>query len=609
LWWLLRRESPNVLLTLVALCGFSLAIRLVCTTEFPAGLNEDEPKILWSAIQSLRAGAIWDEGRTGMPVLLNSLFQAQLVPLVGPSRWAIRLYSLATSVLSSPAAFALGRGAGLAVGASFAVAGFVAVLPWSLFYGRIAIGGELVFHELLLLGALARLLFADGGWAAVSVGAFGQSLLLYDYFCGRLIAPIAVVAALLARGRQRWMCLLVPILALLSWVPHLRTNPTNATRGVLVDLIHTGFTTHPLQTLWERTVMTLKVFVYPAALDGWLTVRAAAVHPPVVLLLAGLALLIAVWRFRLVSFVVAGFLIGIAPAVVTGSVFPSAHRMLMAFPFVALAAGIALDAVPWFRLRTVTVWLVLAIVSVQSLRLYFSPAFWAPATRATFDWETTALVDAIPLPAEGRLVVMSQVGYFFDPRAQIDRNYEYLAVENWFPQGSVPSTYAFAAQAALLRPFYEGLLGPHRVESFGRAFLVRFERRDWDWLRQHGWSYEARCGDAVAKGTVPTLFQPSLDFREIHCGGPITVTWRGRWLGPAAQLRLLFSGSAVVETSGQRILERAGEQTGAAFSVQPDTPISVSVTARQPLWAGLLELSPAGERIPPWERVSPLNNP
>jgi len=119
-----------------------------------------------------------------MPVLLNSLFQAQLVPLVGPSRWAIRLYSLATSVLSSPAAFALGRGAGLAVGASFAVAGFVAVLPWSLFYGRIAIGGELVFHELLLLGALARLLFADGGWAAVSVGAFGQSLLLYDYFCG-----------------------------------------------------------------------------------------------------------------------------------------------------------------------------------------------------------------------------------------------------------------------------------------------------------------------------------------------------------------------------------------------------------------------------------------
>jgi hypothetical protein len=204
---------------------------------------------------------------------------------------------------------------------------------------------------------------------------------------------------------------------------------------------------------------------------------------------------------------------------------------------------------------------------------------------------------------------MPHVGYFFDPVAAVDTNFELLTMESWFPPANRPITYAFAVQAAPLLPFYEGLVGYHRVEPFGRAFLVHFEPGDWSWLRQHGWAYEALCRDVVVRGEVPTLFQPRLDFRDIRCDEPITVTWRGRWSGPAARLRLLFSGKAVVETSGNPTPEKAGEQTAVDFSVEPDKPITVTVTDHQPLWAALVELTPAGQRLPPWERVNPLPSP
>ena len=41
LWWLLRRESMVVALALVTLCGLSVSLRLVYTTDYPPGLDED----------------------------------------------------------------------------------------------------------------------------------------------------------------------------------------------------------------------------------------------------------------------------------------------------------------------------------------------------------------------------------------------------------------------------------------------------------------------------------------------------------------------------------------------------------------------------------------
>ncbi len=168
LWWLLRRESVVVLLSVLALCLCSLTLRLVYTGDYPAGLNEDEAKLLHCSYDALQRGALFRESCIHAPVLTSALFWAQLVPIVGPNRWAIRTYSLASSVLSTATIFAVGRAMGMSVAPSLATGAFIAVLPWSLFFGRISVGA-LTFNQLLLLAALARLLWAGGGWPEVGI--------------------------------------------------------------------------------------------------------------------------------------------------------------------------------------------------------------------------------------------------------------------------------------------------------------------------------------------------------------------------------------------------------------------------------------------------------
>jgi hypothetical protein len=223
LWWLLRKETARTMVGIVALCGVSMSLRLVYTTSYPAGLNDDEPKILGCAIDCLRGHRLFAEC-VGMPVTLNALFEAQLMPVFKTDRSRVRTYSLVTSVMSTAAAFAVARGLGLSVVPSLAVSALIATLPWSLFYGRVSQGGEMLFHQLLLLAVLARLVWVeDAGWVDVAIGGFALSLLHYDYFCGRAMVGMALLAAVLARGaRRRLQCLLILPVAFAGWLPFLR---------------------------------------------------------------------------------------------------------------------------------------------------------------------------------------------------------------------------------------------------------------------------------------------------------------------------------------------------------------------------------------------------
>src|SRR6185295_13022822 len=135
-------------------------------------------------------------------------------PLFGPTRWAIRTYPVVTSVLAPAVAFALARGLGLRVMSSLAVGALMAVLPWAQFYGRISFGGEMTFHQLLVLAAVARLVWGHGGWPEALMGALGLCLLLYDYSAGIAMMAMPVIGAVLARGRRRVWCLAILILAL-----------------------------------------------------------------------------------------------------------------------------------------------------------------------------------------------------------------------------------------------------------------------------------------------------------------------------------------------------------------------------------------------------------
>lgn len=607
LWWLLRREAAWTFAALAALCGVSLSLRVVLTGNYPTGLNTDEPKNLSCSIPALEAGRLFGESCNGPPYLLSTVFAAQLVPYVGDNPWAMRTYALVTGVLATPAAFGVARAIGLTVGPSLAAAGLVAVLPWSIFYGRITLGGELIFHELLLLAALARLVWMEGGWADSLLGGFGLSLLLWDYYAGRAMLGMPLVAAVLARGWRRAWCLVVIPIALIGWYPFLATGPQYVHVGFSLAGVRPDIIAAPWDTLVVRTQSALSTFVWPVAEDGLFTVRAAAMHPVFLLVLAGIGTLTGVRRGL---FLLAGFMGGILPGIVSDSIGISAHRIMMGYVFIALAAACALNVLPWRWLRAAAVTTVLLTAGVWGVGFYFSPRFWGPGSRLQFDAERTALFEAVAADPPARLIAMRDIGDYV-PRSEPGRTVEQLTVDDWLPPNRENVTYLFTWQGSLLRPQYEWVL-PGRVRAVGTSsFLASFEAADWSWLHRYGWAYEARCGDATHVAQVPFLYSVSMRVEGLICATEVTHMWRGHWHGPETDMILKFSGRAQIEARGVFAHDEGGERQ-LRFHMPADTDVTVTVVQPEPVpWvsAVLLEESPGGQRVPAWEHFTPLGPP
>jgi hypothetical protein len=642
LWWLLRREARTTLLVLALLTSLGLAARLAYTTDYPTGLNEDEPKVLYAAGRAVEQGTALAESNISVPILPHALFQGQLIPLLGvSSRWAVRGYSFVAGVLCAPAAFAAARALQLSATASLAGAGLVAVLPWSLFYSRVMTGNELTFFQLLLLAALGRLVFLGAraarpplgrdtppaattalarasaaraagappallgaGWREWALGSFALAWLLYAYWPTRSMLPMVFVAAGLATGlRRRLWCVAIAATALLLYAPYIVANRNSVFITQGVNLGSFAGLANPIG-LARRLLDTLAAFVWPRAEDGWLTIRSAAMHPFWLLPVAGLGVLAPTRR---ALFLAAGFLLGLAPTLLAWGP-PSTHRMLMAYPFVALAAGSALDRVGAPRLRRAASVALVVLAGWWSVRLYFSDAFWPQPSRWVFDWQRTELIESLPPPDGLPVVFLRQISYFRDPRRLLVGRDTELAVNNWFPSNS-GAVYAFTWEALPLRSFYERLVGPGRVRAFGAAFTVTLEPGEWSWLRRHGWSYTAECPPQTRRAQVPALFHPNLSFSFMTCEHPSRHTWQGRWDGPETALRLRARGAASVDAGARRFESTlVGAESIVDFSAAPGMDIAVSVTAPplQPwVFAELFELTPGGERVPVWERVTP----
>lgn len=621
LWWLLRGESRLTLLLLALLTSISLTLRLTYPNDYPSGLNEDEPKVLYAAGRALAVGDLLAESNISVPILPHALFQGQLIFLFGPGRWAIRTYSLVGGVLCTLAAFAAARALQLAVVPSLAVAGLVVVLPWSLFYSRVMTGTELTFFQLLLIAALARIVFplpsrarsplpeGEGTLHAWLVGMFALTWLLFGYWCTRSMVGMPFVAAALAKGRRRLWCLAIPLAALALYAPYVLANHgSNFVAQGVNPTYYANFGN--LAALAQRTREALTSFVWPVAEDGWLTIRSAAMHPPLLLVIALLGALSGVRR---AVFLLAGFFGGLAPGVLAWGP-PSTHRMLMAFPFVALAAGCAVqDLIVWRRARAIAAVALVAAVGWWSIRFYFSDAFWPIETRWVFDPSRTAIIESLPAPPAPPVVFMRQITFFRDPRRLVTRDDTELSVENWFPsdQGGI---YVFTFEALPLRAFYEQLFGPKRVESFGATYKVTVEPGDWSWLRQHGWAYTSQCGAQTLRGQVPTLYQLRVTFAALGCNQDTQHTWRARWEGPPTPVRVRTTAAAIVQAGSERLDTGPvrGDDVFVDFTAEPGMEIQVTaVTPRFQPWihAALFEKTPAGERVPAWERVVPVFDP
>lgn len=612
LWRLLRAESAATIRALAALCVLAAALRLLYPRDFPNGLNEDEMKFFVAFTGALRSGQFSGES-FGLAFFPNGLFQAVLAPLFGPSafRWPIRLYSIVTGILATPAAFAVLRGMGVPTAGSLAGGGLFAVLPWALFFGRIELGGELTFHQLLLLAALARLIWAEGGWAEVGIGSLGLCLLLYDYPCGRSMIGMLPVAAVLARGWRRLACLLIGPIAFAGFLPFFLPAVTQGSPYVsrgLMRLADPTVSALPPHLMVRRTMEALKVLVAPVAANDVFTANFAGVHPLWVLALAAVGVLTGVRRGLFLGI---GFAGGMAPVVLSGTPFPSVHRMQMAFAFLSLSAGAAVGILgdrP--RARAVALAILLA-ATVQSVAFYFSAhtwAAWASTPAAQLAAAHTALAENVPGPPYARIIVDANAQQALGPRQALGESHEPLRVENWMPPDD-PVVYAFTGPAMTeLRPFYEEVFGAQSVRAFGGDFLLLLERGDRGWVRRHGWAHGARCGDLERQGQVPVLFHVGgLTFADVarRCQTAVTADWRGRWVGPEAQLLFRTSGASRIVTTTGGV---AADGSSGVFRVRPGTEIAITVVFPTG-WTGdarLFEMMPRGRRVPAWENVVPV---
>lgn len=605
LWWLLRDEAASTLAWLVGLCGVALALRLVYTTGYPAGFNEDEVKILWCAIPLLRAGDLFVDDCTGVPVLLSAIFEAQLAELIGPSRWALRSYSMLGSVLSVAAGFAAARSLGLRPAPSLAAAGLLAVLPWAILYGRVHQSGDMVFHEMLVVAVLARFIAGRGDIAEVGIGALGLCLLFYGYFSGRALLGLTIVAAVLSRGRHRALCLAIPAVAFLGWLPFVVwSHSPHLLVGLSASQVQGQMAESPLATLRTKAEQAFHALVEPVAFDQWLTVRAGAVHPVWLLALAALGTLTGGRRGL---FLWAGFLGGLSPAILGYGPLPSTRRMLMGLPFIALAAGAAVNAAPWRPLRAILAAALVVVAGVQSVRFYFSPDFWLPSSLWVFDRERTALMEELPLPPHPPLVLTRSFGYFGAPRSHYETNSAPLDAANWWPPDGTEALYAFDQNFAPLLPAYQRLFGVDAVRSFGHAFIVRVPAADWSWLRAHGWAYDVSCAGRDWRGQVPFLYHFNVNFPNFECSGS-THTWRGRWLGPATEMRLRYSGDLEIRAGARDVVRGEGWEAESAFHIDPGAEVTIRLRPPGPALhlAVLWQVTPAGNRAPPFEWVEPL---
>jgi len=420
------------------------------------------------------------------------------------------------------------------------------------------------------------------------------------------------VAAVLAPGWRRLWCLAVIPIAVLGWIPHLSTGPLDAFVGMslatsrgapLAGNFNAGFSEDPLQTLIDRTKATANVFVWPMAQDSIFTMRSVAMHPPALLAIAALGLLTGVRRGL---FLLGGLVIGLVPGIASGSFGISAHRIMMSYIFISLAAAAAVN-LPWRWPRRAIAAAVIVGVAAWSVPLYFSSRFWPADWRWTGDTDNTALAEAVVDLAPERLLVAKQIGYygFFSPEPAV---FDIITVDNWLPSDNQPVTYLFTTVYEPLRAEYQHML-PGRVRPVGqKSFLVTLETGDWSWLRRYGWAYQVECRDKRAHtAQVPFLYSLGLGVVQFPCETPYVHTWHANWRGPDTDMLLSFNGKATVQVGDAKTAGEGIEQR-LPFHVPTDADVTITVTSPVGEWpiAVLYERTPVGERVPSWDEFTPV---
>ena len=620
LWWLLKGERRVTVLALLALAGIAVLLRLYRITELPPGLNNDELQTFHRAYELFETRRILSSG-IQHPILDIVLFQAPLIKFIPSVFWSIRLSSIVFGSLSVLAAFAIGRGMRFGVMASFVIAALVTTLPWSIFWGRLTWGGVIVFNEALLLAALARILWSNGGKADVAVGTLGLMGLLWEYFGAWSMLGMPLLAmCLVTSRRQLFLCFAVFALAVIAWLPwllnaqawtgYLAIKSSNKVTGfwslfpILLDLV-------------VNTYRSLRAFVFPEGDIHWVSLYCIANHPLIVLgsAIAGLYLL----PRRGALFVGLGFLGGLVPTILAFNGRPSTHRMICSYIFVSIACGAAFEYFATrsrFARRTTVVTACafgfVALSSFQSISIFLSPQFWLDAP-PIFMHAETSIAESIELPVTSRIIVEPEVGRFLMARQFEKPGYLWLTYDLWMPKEE--GEYAFASSFPELIGFYKSALPASQITTFGEnsgrlGIRARFTAADVKRWQQYGWTVERRCSNPQQPLRIPAfIFQDPLNW-ETECLNPKEIIFTAVWNRPATKLTLHgFIGipMRVTTSQGTDLTIEPASLSATEFTLHPNEKVTITLTAVHGTMARLFEGDETSKVFPPLESFKPAS--
>ncbi len=351
------------------------------------------------------------------------------------------------------------------------------------------------------------------------------------------------------------------------------------------------------------------MFLVPICTEATaISLRAAAVHPELVLALALLGVALGYRRERkLAAFLLGGFLVGILPGLVTAHQGVSSHRILISYPFVALAAVSALQSLTVPAARRLALLVLGVVASGQSVRFFFSPRFWYDSSRGHYGWEMTAAMNAIPYPVPGKAFLARQLSYWGGFRIVFDPNVHFLSMADWIPQPNGLTFYAFCAHSETAKEFYKEWVGRERVREAGRAFTVQMEPGDLVAVAGRGWSFSASCGSEAVFFEVPHVFQPQAELPFRHCMSEHVQLWRGKWRGPRASLRVNVVDFLAWVRVGEKVLAQLRPGlSGISFEVEPGDVVEVGI--RHPpaaVWLTLQQVQGSTVRLAPFAPVEP----
>lgn len=620
LWWLLKGERRLTVVSLIVLAGCALFLRVYRIMDLPPGLNDDELQTFHHAYNLFETRKIFSPG-IQHPILHIVLFKAPLITYLSSVFWSIRLSSIIFGSLSVVVAFAIGRGMRFGVMSSFVISALVATLPWSIFWGRVTWGGEIVFSQTLLLAALARILWSNGGKGDVAIGALGLIGLLWEYFGAWSMLGMPMLAMCLVTSRRQFiLCFSILVLGIVAWLPWLLN--VQAWSGFLAikssNKVSSVWSVFPIALdLTINTYRSLRAFIFPEGDIHWISLYSIANHPLIVLggALAGLYLM----PRRTALFVGLGFLGGIVPTILAFNGRPSTHRMICAYIFVSLACAGAVEYLATcsrlaHRKMLVRCGVVVFVVVAawRSTAIFLSPQFWLDAP-PIFMHAETAISESIALPVTSPFIVEPQVGRYLMARQVENPGFLWLTYDSWMPNGD--GEYAFASSFPELIGFYRNALPADQVAIFGESssrlgIRARFTASDARRWQQYGWTVERRCSNPQQPLRIPAfIFQDPMNWGT-ECLDPREIIFTAVWNRPVTKLTLHgFRGVPMrIQTSqGSDLVIEPSDITATEFTLHPGEKITITITAIHGTIARLFEGDQTSTVFPSLESFKPAS--